>query len=976
MDCRVYYRDPVEPRVIGPLSYDSARDPLSPTIFGYLKRFPLLAICCEPGYCSESCLREVAMLAARSGMQTFSRDFSKMNSASATDALVKFTRVVRTKARATQMDVFVLIAGLPASDESEVVRQGAALEKLISSGCSVVCTMLPEARQLLEEISDFGLLTSEDLCEPPFDACGLSDDTLRLTHGIPVLSRSIDADSQPDSAPQLNEAYLRELARLTGLSLRAGLSDDEIRVRLCMVILGEGGFDDIDRAVGFDSAELLADAAIWAPFFGVSYATRTFGCLAGVSGLWLGDEAGRIDELTKRFPDVARAAMLILGERGSFDRVERFIGHVPQETSLEVVEKYGPELLDSGSIGAVAQVVASAPKEWGERLLLLRSACEALGSERLGGGNKAIMPSALPSCDEASMLCVGLIGLRGALRAEKPGCAMIANSPSGLQQRLYAHAQAVELMLSGNFMLALEGLVPVVGQGSPDMLTGHVLMLDMAIAKAMACGDKWSLPADVRECETYFRDRGYLGLLGYVWACDLLFAALSGEGANRECTVLRAKATKSGDRLVKTLSLATEAASLLKKKPSAYIAAAIGAAESSCGSVGWGYAARVMRIFGQVARFRLGERNELREVTGSDALGVVSVLVHDACCDAMGDNPLVKQGEGCPRDAMWLLVFLSVGLDEFSDALDEQVPAEWRRTLEMVRRSCLPALCGYGEGVSSDKADAHGADEVRINVLGEFSLWVGGRRVSERNLVARDAMRLLEYLALQNGHLAGRRRLACDLWPDVTDERKALQKVYSATSTVRKALDLHGYEDELFISNRVTSVISLSTEGLACDVDEFLEFARAAQDGISDSKSCSAALRAEALYTGDLFVSANEGSDYFDAAREGLRKTYVDAMVAGGEAALRLDKKRLAVRLAGNAIASDDLREDAAALLVRSLRSVGRGTEALRAYQAYEKRLLDEMGVEPSRQMKRALNEPIVTVVPPSANRPPRASAG
>ncbi len=977
MGYRTYYQDTTEPTYIFAMPGAVVQDPLSGVILSHAKRFGLLAVCSEPGYCSDSCLREVVTLAARSGMQTFSRDFSKLSSACATDGLVRFVRQVRSKVHSVKVDPFVLIAGLPAADESELTRQGAAIARLVSSGCSVVCTFLPEARQLLEELRGYALLTAEDMSEFPFDGASSDGSVADLTHGIPALSRALAEGSEPGMGHQLGDAYYRELTRLCGLSLRPGLMDDELRIRLAMIILGEGCFDDIARVVGFDPNELLVDDGVWAPFFGVSGMTRMFECLAGASDLWLGEEPGRIDEMAEAFDSVALESLCVLGERGSFTRIARFFCRVPQDVRLKVLEKYGPELIDSGSIGMVKLALASAPSEWRERLSMLQGVCDVLGSERIGARKARCIPDVLPSRDEASMLCAALMGLRAGLRGEGAGLAMLANSPTGLQRRLCGHAEAVELVLAGNFMLAVERLVPLVGDGEPTTLTGHVLAVDMAMARALACGCAWRAPAEARACESFLKQKGYAGLLGHVWACDLVFAVLCGEGAKQTYAAVRTRAAKSGDKLLKSLSLAAEAASLLKGKPSAYIAAAIKAAETSCSSIGWDYGARVMRIMGEAERFCLGERSELRPVEGPDSLSVVSTLVQDVCCDAVGENQSVMSGDGCPRDAMWLLVFLCNGSGEFADALDEQIPVEWRRSLEIVARGCLTVRRGRKMAfpLAGEESLVKPAEEVRINVLGEFSFWAGGRRVSERNLIARDAMRVLEYLALQTGHLSNRLRMAGDLWPEVTDVRKARQKVYSATHVIRKALETHGYDGDALFTNRSNEVVSIQTEVLVCDVDELLECARVAQDGLNDVKACAAAKRAEVLYVGDLYMSASEESGYFTVAKEGLRRTYADTMVAGGEAALRLENHRLAIRLATNALSVDELREDAITLLVRSLRAAGRGSEALNAYEQYERLLFKRTGRQPSRQMKRALNEPTVWVKPAPAYLLPAKAA-
>ena len=246
--------------------------------------------------------------------------------------------------------------------------------------------------------------------------------------------------------------------------------------------------------------------------------------------------------------------------------------------------------------------------------------------------------------------------------------------------------------------------------------------------------------------------------------------------------------------------------------------------------------------------------------------------------------------------------------------------------VEVARRNCVPQvkekglLTGAAKGALSARRS-----EIRLNVLGEFSLWVNGSRVSNADLAKRGARAILEYLALQSGHLSCRSRMASCIWPDVTDGKKALQRVYSCTSAIRSAIAAYGFTEDPFVSVKTSQVISLAPGVVTCDVDEFTMWAKHAVESTGDSRTCSAAMKAEELYAGDLCRLPEAPMMCLEDVREDLRRTYADAMVAGGEAAMRLDKKRLASRFANNALLVDDMREDAMTLLIRSLRASGRG---------------------------------------------------
>ena len=65
-------------------------------------------------------------------------------------------------------------------------------------------------------------------------------------------------------------------------------------------------------------------------------------------------------------------------------------------------------------------------------------------------------------------------------------------------------------------------------------------------------------------------------------------------------------------------------------------------------------------------------------------------------------------------------------------------------------------------------------------------------------------------------------------------------------------------------------------------------------------------------------------------------------MIEGSAAALRLGRARTSARLAGNALAANDIREDAVIALVRALTACGRTVEADRQHRAFEARMAKE----------------------------------
>lgn len=966
MGPRIYMHQPERPSIGAFDDREDATGVLHPVLLSFARKHKLVAVCCEPGYCPRGYLKAVCLLAEKTGARAYSRDYSNFSPEAASESLAKLARDIRSKYKDQKVEIVVALNLLPASDELEVAHQSRAIERMLKVGALVVLTLFPEARQLLDELPYHLLLTADDICEPPVSPIGATRDELdhqRLSRSIPVLAQTLSEPLVPSRADQKRNSYDETLAELVDASFRRSLCDEELRLRLAITVLGKGSFSDLRYCLGKYDEDFLGELASWAPFFGASFDTRTFDCVAGESADWATFAMPLFTRACKENADLLKVCLTSLGHRGEFERLVSLLPRCEARVAFDVALEWGPELLDLGELRLISELLNRVPGTFdgndAERRRYLEKAVTAIGTELSFRDRAALTQSADQLVDETVMLCDGLVGLRELLQRPGRGVVALGESPSGLQGRLAAHYEAIDHLFNGRFGLAIETLAPYAEEGCQRSITGNLLKLDMHLAKVFSCGSSWHNGEVVDECADYLDKVGAKGLMGYVWAARLVGEALSGEPP-RTVSALRSKATKSGDQMVRALSLVAECLCLLRKRPSAYVLAAVNTAETTCKSIGWTYAERVAGIIKQVTKYQLGERSSLYRVDDNDGLAAISMLIHEISWDVDDDAAPVDLGrQQLPVNEMWLLVTLSDGVGEFSRDLGDQAPVEWRRNLDSAMRTCMGGKASkkLSESGKAEPEELEGL--VRINVLGEFSIWADGKRVSERMLGGRSARAVLEYLALQKGHMVGRARMAEDLWPEIAIEKRGRQKVYSATSAVRKALLAHGFGEDIFITNKATKILRLASDNVSCDVDEFLLWAKAAVESSADEKICNAALRTETLYVGDLCNVAEDGEEYFAEKRAELRKLYADAMVAGAEAALRLDKRRLAARLAGNALFVDEMREDAMCLLIRALRAGGREAEAQRRYRAYVKKLSAKSNRVPSKQLERAMNEPI-----------------
>lgn len=921
-----------------------------------------VAICAEPGLGQEGLITCALNESARLGARVIRCDFRLRDSEYASKAIVRTAR----RACGYSGPVAVGFDNVPPADESAARREARALRRMRQSGISVVLTLVPEASQLLELLPECGVLYSRDLLLPGVLSLERASRSYRLkemTWGIPTLARSLAASLRAGvltaAAPS---AYYEALSTIVAGCLRPSLSDGELRLRLAMLLLGSGSVDDLRHVIGGSPDELLEGLRAHVPIFEVSPRLDVFRCLPGSEGESFDAVASQLSPLCGMFPEICPACIGVLVRRGEYRRAAKLFSMPQAGAALSLVISSLAEFLDVGERGLAERAVdALVPLG----ALSHQAACVAgAGIWALGGGGAAaesLTREALDRCrsDDRWREVLLLAECRGLLRGQPALVEFRDTDWTGLGRRLLAHREACDLLVRGRVSSAMRILVANPSPGEASCVSGALLVLDLEAARLLLGEAPVVEGADVRSSLALLSGTECDGLRGYADCLALLEMAtgrVEGDDAALEAVVSRAE--RSGEVLVQSAALLVGC--VLDLRGGAYVRAGVRATLAGAVAAGAGlaYLSRVAALLGCVSRFLLGEEVAPRDDWWrQDDLGTVCQVIGDALVSeedfaACG----AARAQRVPRDALWLLLLVE-RVGPLARRLGEVTPEAWSKQLAAMRANWASGAASLPEGEPSSASADGGRPPITLQLLGGFSMTVRGVRILDSRLEHRSAKSMLEYLALREGSSAKRYELVDQVWPDC-DYSSGFNKAYQATSTVRSAVAEIDRDLDPFLIGRSTKTVALDRGLVACDVDEFRRCAREAADGTDDERVLRMARAAERIYAGDLFLPEVDATGYVTLVRDELRGLYADAMVAGADAALRLGRDRTAVRLATNAIAKDDLREDAIIALVRALRASGRNVEADQQYRRYARRLIQTANRPPSKLLRRAVGEP------------------
>jgi predicted ATPase/DNA-binding SARP family transcriptional activator len=236
---------------------------------------------------------------------------------------------------------------------------------------------------------------------------------------------------------------------------------------------------------------------------------------------------------------------------------------------------------------------------------------------------------------------------------------------------------------------------------------------------------------------------------------------------------------------------------------------------------------------------------------------------------------------------------------------------------------------------------------VEIRVLGPFEVVVDGRPVT---LPRRRARALLAFLALHANEVVARDTLIDVLWPERPPDT-AEHSIHVYVSEARKTLRAAGLPDAL---RRAAAGYLLEVGARQLDVRRFEELVergkRALEDG--DAAAAAAALTdALALWRGQpLAELAGDGFARVEIGR--LEEMRLGALEDRIEADLALARHAELVSELEHLAAANPFRERIHGQLMLALYRCGRQADALSAYAGVRQGLVDELGLEPSRELR------------------------
>ena len=938
-----------------------------------------LALCSEPCMGKTMFLRELADYAQSSGWNVYEISLSSLSAQEATQILTKKSTSICNGNKSKALKRLVLIDDFPPSDEYFVARQVKSIARLRMAGCLVAFSLSPEARQLIDEVPSVYVLGKNELLTfmPGIDNSEQSVlNSMRLTRGIPTLVYSLPVTFCERGDADVPITYLTSLACVASYMLRSTLGIEELRLRLGMMLLGVGSFDDLSRICGQADLEYLAKIEQDAPFFGVHVETRRFSCLHTTKFDVLNFNKQELVALVSKHEKLALKAIALLIDREDFSKAAFVSSLIREEITWEIVLSHATEFVDAGYIELVDNALTAthsdctlenSSKKAAKRMVDALSNTKGPMNSKDAGKTLENLTSFNGFLKQTAYITLLKLLLQKPLPALKEDLEL-----SPLEKKVALHKRAIDLAVQGNFKYALQLLLLEQQHEKASSITSSIQAVDVELLYALLGVYQKDFDARSSKAFSFLQEgeasalKGSVGLLKCV---RYLFEKSFSVGNLYDTEQLISQAESHGNRMIQVPALLIGA--LLSLRSRAYPKAQLQARRAMLLSREWDsiYVTQVGKILEDIAGFFLGviptEKN-LEAITHPSLKAACRTIYKALFKSVNGHAPvwLDTVEYGVPENAMWLMRALLSDESEFQQCLEQEMPEEWLhylRSNEGKRDVTKWRAFRQGAGDSrtensvvkssrvEKKQNAHPG--VYIALLGRFSLSVQGEEIAGRKIAYRSAKALLVYLALAHNHMSFRSQIAQQIWPEA-DQAHWQERLYQATRVIRKEVQEIKKGCEPLEASRIERTLGFNPQQVTVDIDIFTRLAKSVASSNSDEDIVHLAKQAEELYQGDLYLPEDECFRFADPIRIALRDQYIDTMVTASAAALRITHYTLAVHFAELAYLVDDMREDTLMALIQALRKCGRAQDAQQYYDLYVQKYVTKRRKMPSKQLR------------------------
>ena len=938
-----------------------------------------LALCAEPCMGKTMFLRELADYAQSNGWNVYEISLSSLSAKEATQILTKKSTSICNAKKSKAVKRLVLIDDFPPSDEYFVARQVKSIARLRMAGCLVAISLSPEARQLIDEVPSVYVLGKNELLTfmPGIDNSEQSILTnMRLTRGIPTLVYSLPVTFCEHEDADVPITYLTSLACVSSYMLRSSLGIEELRLRLGMMLLGVGSFDDLSRICGQVDLEYLAKIEQDAPFFGVHVETRRFSCIHVTRFDVLNFNKQELVALSSKHEKLVLKAIALLIDREDFSKAAFVSSLAREEIIWEIVLSHAAEFADTGYIELVDNALTATHSD-----CTLDNSSKKAAKGMVDSLSTAKGPMNTKDADRAFK---NLTSFNGFLKQtaymtllklilQKPLPPLKEDLELGpLEKKIALHKRAIDLALQGNFKYALQLLLLEQQYEKAASITSSIQAVDVELLYALL--GVYQIEFDTRTSGSLsFLQEGEAGGLkgsvGLLKCVRYLFEKSSSVGDLYDTEQLISQAELQGNRMIQVPALLIGA--LLSLRSRAYPKAQLQARRAVLLSREWDslYVVQVGKIIEDIAGFFLGVKpteKSLETITHPSLKAACRTIYKALFKSVNGHAPvwLDTVEYGVPENAMWLVRALLSDDSEFQQCLEREMPEEWLhylRSNEGKRDITKWRVSRQGAGDSWTENSAlkslhvekvnNAHPGVYLALLGRFSLSVQGEEIAGRKIAYRSAKALLVYLALAHNHMSFRSQIAQQIWPEA-DLAHWQERLYQATRVIRKEVQEIQTDCEPLEASRIEKTLGFNPQQVTVDIDIFTRLAKSVASSNSDEDIVHLAKQAEELYQGDLYLPEDECFRFADPIRVALRDQYIDTMVTASAAALRITHYTLAVHFAELAYLVDDMREDTLMALIQALRKCGRAQDAQHYYDLYVQKYVMKRRKMPSKQLR------------------------
>ena len=937
----------------------------------------LVAICAASGMGKTALARQVAAEFGGDATPTSVISVDGLTGKRVIQAMKKESRVLKRRCTTP----LLVVDDVPSLDDYDVEHVAHAIHELMDSGTNVLLVLRPESEQIIEALGDVCVLTSSDLLVRSDELSrwgGLvseseSDEVLALTGGIPALVNEARHVGVPDGGSSMD---FTGLPALVCTCLRRAIMEDERAMRLAMILLGHGTVSEVESCVRRFDHDIFRSLRDEEPLVGVGNSFRTFRCVGAISDAEpIYCEEG-LKAVSEELQDVVTASARVLLERGDAARAGFALRCCAEPAKRDdTVLSWPGSLINCGELDMVRDAVRR-PDGVGaidpDRLsvaasMVLSVEGRADEAEDALSGVADTARLSLQVAQARALLAACLLGkgrFDPELSHEDDGSPWVIaddpkKAPDKMTRALRRHVLVRLLCLRGRVEDAYRCLL-IGSERTDEQLYSSALLCEDATIVGGLMGDVPSLrgTSSHERSLDFLMSGGFGDELVYQIAereslMGITGQVRDGDQADRALRV----ASRRGDALVQAYVMVLKALGDIARGSNARAVVLLEQALRETKDMDVPY----LRGVSKAARILVGlcvgeEMSEEAQDATRDEKGAVPELevMAEVARHRRGGSPRrIATHERCPASALPFMMVAACLCGKVSERVRSVLPEGWVRDID----DFATRWEGLGEEVRPvvRAVERRRDDLLDIHMLGGFMVRSRGKDVPDDSWRRRAARTLLELLMIIPQHEVTR-ELACEvLWPQ-SDLYTARNNIYAVLTSLRKAIGQKKEGPQFIVADG--GVIRVDQDLLHCDLDDFRQAATSVlAEGGDDLRCIRECCELEGRYTGNIAIPPSDPTGIFSKCHRDVAGLYSDAMVAGSEAAMRLGKATVSVRLARNAANIDPLREDVEECVVRALITAGRTREARFHYESYARKIISSMGVPPSSRLRRMVKE-------------------